>query len=320
MNFIDFKDLNLEEYVLDEYVGDTVHNAKVYTLKQKNSNSTLIDTTLIVALKTHKDNIERLELSKFHESSLIWVSDHNFYNDKKPGFLRINKLQKQVNDYAEINNQTNAFFSKADHDLNYNYKEYNSVGVMKEMLPAIRKMIDDYFLIYKIDDKKWETYKKLNLEVYKKLSNDIKASTYFTKPSLDLIINELPTDDKKLYNRVTFSLERFCNLLGVKLVFNPNAYLYAERSYSFTFEDGNHLDVLANVLINSQTITKELLKLNYINYYANKRDGLIDFATKLGHTLTLDKLNKLIKEERVSKYFDSLKSLYVAYYYYLCES
>ena len=37
MNFIDSKDLNLEEYVLDSYVGDTVHNAKVYTLKQKTS-------------------------------------------------------------------------------------------------------------------------------------------------------------------------------------------------------------------------------------------------------------------------------------------
>ena len=40
MNFIDFKDLNLEEYVLDEYVGATVHYAEVYTLKQKNSKQT----------------------------------------------------------------------------------------------------------------------------------------------------------------------------------------------------------------------------------------------------------------------------------------
>lgn len=291
MKFIDYKDLNLNEFTITTKVGTTSTDKSVFALESANQ-------TIYGAFNEAKVvKLTGENLSHFPPSTFVWFCDTNFFKERKPNVFNISGVRDKIQVYSKVNKELQEIFYKCSSGLTVKSEEFGS----SHYISAFREFFFDYLELRGYDAANWAVAVKLSKKLYNQ---------------------EVLTDNGLSFLKdMTLVYQEFYRYIAYPIL-NKMAVPYISR-FEIKGEtmvlNEDILPLLTKAILDSLISYKSKELLKYAEIHVKYREDFQRLAKLLGEDITTDKLNQLIKECRVKTFFDSLKNLYVDYYYYLCD-
>lgn len=292
MKFIDYKDLILEEFTISSKVGTTSTDKPVYALESPSRTIYgAFNETKIIKLTGEL-------LSKIPPETFVWLCDTNFFKERKPNVFNISGVRDKIQVYSKVNKELQEIFYKCSNQLTVKGTDY----APEFYVTTFKTFFYDYLDLRGYAAKDWLVAVKLSKQLHSG--------------------ETIPERGVSFLKDITLVYKEFYIHVVVPILKKSNDTLRISKLEvvgDLMVREDDLLISLTNAVLNSIISYKAKDLIKYAEVHVNFREDYQRLAKLLGEDITTDKLNQLIKECRVKIFFDSLKNLYVDYYYYLCD-